>query len=129
MKLELNVGSHVVVIEAEGAVSVSVREVKEAPPQEEAAPPVYALPSAPSVPSPSPASDAGLFSRLVGLRKELASEQGLPPYVIFHDKTLRDMAEVLPQDMEALSNIGGVGRAKLEKYGARFLAVIQGVAV
>ena len=128
MKLELSVGGHVVVIEAEGAVSVSVCEAKDAP-QEEAPPPVYALPPAPHVPSPSPASDAGLFSRLVGLRKEIASEQGLPPYVIFHDKTLRDMAEALPQDLEALSNIGGVGRAKLEKYGARFLAVIQGVAV
>ena len=69
-----------------------------------------------------------MFSRLVGLRKELASEQGVPLYVIFHDKTLRDMAEALPQDLEALSAIGGVGRAKLEKYGARFLAVINGAA-
>ena len=80
------------------------------------------------MPPPPPEPDAGLFSRLAGLRKKLATEQGVPPYVIFHDKTLRDMAEARPQDLEALSAIGGVGRAKLEKYGARFLAVIHGAA-
>ena len=107
MKLELRVGGQVVVIEAEGPVSVSVRE--------DAAPPPVLL---------FPAAEGGLFEKLVALRKKLASEQGVPPYVIFQDKTLREMAEARPADLPAFALIAGVGQAKLEKYGARFLEVI-----
>jgi ATP-dependent DNA helicase RecQ len=69
-----------------------------------------------------------LFARLVQLRRELAMEAGVPPYVIFNDKSLHEMAEKLPQDLAAFGNISGVGKAKLEKYGDIFLSAIKGAA-
>jgi ATP-dependent DNA helicase RecQ len=54
----------------------------------------------------------------------LAAEHNVPPYVIFHDATLREMAALRPSDAAALLTIGGVGQAKLARYGERFLAVI-----
>ena len=50
----------------------------------------------------------------------------MPPYVIFHDRTLKEMAALMPQDLDALAQVGGVGAAKLERYGAAFLAVVRG---
>ena len=49
----------------------------------------------------------------------------MPPYVIFHDATLRQMIAVRPADAPALLAIGGVGQAKLARYGERFLAVLR----
>jgi len=66
-----------------------------------------------------------LFQHLVGLRKKIASELKLPPYIIFHDKTLHDMCRLLPTDLDTLSTVPGVGHAKLEKYGSWFIQVIQ----
>jgi len=66
-----------------------------------------------------------LFDALRDLRRELAKEQGVPPYVIFHDATLREMAAVKPHDRHALSEITGVGARKLEAFGDAFLAVIR----
>ncbi|WP_310530457.1 DNA helicase RecQ [Novosphingobium sp.] len=66
-----------------------------------------------------------LFEALRALRRELAAEAGLPPYVIFHDATLREMASVRPASLAALGEIGGVGTRKLEAYGDAFLAVIR----
>ncbi|PID80055.1 hypothetical protein CSB20_08460 [bacterium DOLZORAL124_64_63] len=66
-----------------------------------------------------------LFERLRRLRLELARDQGVPPYVIFHDKTLAAMAVHRPTDRHALLQISGVGEAKLERYGEAFLAVIN----
>jgi len=66
-----------------------------------------------------------LFDALRDLRRELAKEQGVPPYVIFHDATLREMAAVRPADRRALSEITGVGARKLEAFGDAFLAVIR----
>ena len=66
-----------------------------------------------------------LFQQLAALRKQLASELRLPPYIIFHDKTLRDMCRLLPTEVSELSAIQGVGQAKLEKYGATFIQAIQ----
>jgi len=74
------------------------------------------------------ALDDGLFKRLAELRKELAITDGIPPYMVFLDKTLREMAAKLPADIVALSDVTGVGQTKLEKYGERFLAVINGAA-
>jgi ATP-dependent DNA helicase RecQ len=65
-----------------------------------------------------------LFERLRAKRKELADGQGVPPYVIFHDKTLAAMAVHRPATREALLRINGVGEAKLERYGEAFLAEI-----
>lgn len=66
-----------------------------------------------------------LFEKLRTLRFTLAQEKGLPPYVIFSDKTLQEMAEIRPQTTLDMLQIKGVGQNKLEKYGAAFLAVIQ----
>ncbi|MFM6932501.1 MAG: DNA helicase RecQ [Novosphingobium sp.] len=66
-----------------------------------------------------------LFEALRALRRELAAEAGLPPYVIFHDATLREMASARPASLAALGEIGGVGTRKLEAYGDAFLAVIR----
>jgi len=66
-----------------------------------------------------------LFDALRDLRRELAKEQGVPPYVIFHDATLREMAAIRPGDRGALSEITGVGARKLDAYGDAFLGVIR----
>jgi ATP-dependent DNA helicase RecQ len=66
-----------------------------------------------------------LFEALRSCRRDLARAAGLPPYVIFHDATLRDMASRKPQSLEAMADIFGVGSRKLETYGAAFLAVLQ----
>jgi ATP-dependent DNA helicase RecQ len=59
------------------------------------------------------------------LRLELAQEQGVPPYVIFHDSTLQEMALTRPDSAEKMRYISGVGDRKLARYGSRFLALIQ----
>jgi ATP-dependent DNA helicase RecQ len=69
--------------------------------------------------------DQGLFDKLRGLRKQLADKEGVPPFVIFSDASLAEMAAILPQDREAMLLINGVGRHKLEHYGDQFLEVIQ----
>jgi ATP-dependent DNA helicase RecQ len=67
-----------------------------------------------------------LFEALRARRRELAAEAGVPPYVIFHDSTLREMAELRPATLAALARISGVGAAKLERYGAAFVELIGG---
>ena len=66
-----------------------------------------------------------LFEALRAKRRELADEAGVPPYVIFHDATLREMAESKPETLSALSRITGVGARKLDAYGDAFLAVLH----
>ena len=68
--------------------------------------------------------DEVLFEHLRELRKRLADEQGVPPYIVFGDATLIQMAAQLPLDDEALLAISGVGQAKLKKYGSEFLDAI-----
>ena len=70
------------------------------------------------------ANDDPLWLALKAKRMELAKEQGVPPYVIFHDATLIEILNQKPQDLNAMGQISGVGQAKLERYGAAFLAVI-----
>ena len=74
----------------------------------------------------SPQNPVGdpLFEALRAQRRTLAEEANVPPYVIFHDATLREMATVRPADILALGRISGVGARKLEAYGDAFLAVI-----
>jgi len=69
--------------------------------------------------------DAELFELLRRRRKELAEDQGIPPYVIFSDKALAQMASEFPQEESGLLNISGVGINKLERYGNTFLAIIK----
>lgn len=65
-----------------------------------------------------------LFDALRACRRELAMEIGVPPYVIFHDSTLRDMAQKRPGSLADLSHISGIGERKREAYGQAFLNVI-----
>jgi len=65
------------------------------------------------------------FEALRELRKEIASEAGIPPYIVFSDKTLKEMASVLPQDEESFLEINGVGQVKLERYGKQFLDKVK----
>ncbi len=85
--------------------------------------------SAPSGPGPAlelhDEEDQALFQVLRGKRTELARAQGVPPYVIFPDKTLIEMALRRPVDAESLLEISGVGEVKLERYGEEFLAAIR----
>ncbi len=66
-----------------------------------------------------------LFDRLRKLRKEIADEQSVPPYVVFADSSLRLMAQLQPQSIEAFGEISGVGSHKLARYGPRFVETIQ----
>ena len=66
-----------------------------------------------------------LFDALRELRREIASEAGVPPYVVFHDSTLREMAACRPATVAALGGVSGVGSRKLEAYGDAFLGVIR----
>jgi ATP-dependent DNA helicase RecQ len=66
-----------------------------------------------------------LFDALRACRRQLAQEAGVPPYVIFHDSTLREMAEQRPSSIHELATISGVGQRKLDAYGDAFLAAIR----
>jgi ATP-dependent DNA helicase RecQ len=68
--------------------------------------------------------DAALWDALRACRKQLADEGGVPPYVIFHDATLRAMLAQRPASLDDLLAVNGVGRAKLERYGQAFLDVL-----
>jgi ATP-dependent DNA helicase RecQ len=78
-----------------------------------------------AVPSEMAQHDEPLWQALRDCRKQLAAEHNVPPYVIFHDATLKQMAALRPADPDALLAIGGVGQAKLARYGERFLAVLR----
>lgn len=65
-----------------------------------------------------------LFEALRELRTDLASEAGVPPYVVFSDATLKEMSQQRPKDRLSLLQIKGVGQSKLDKYGEAFLAII-----
>ncbi|MBD1882785.1 DNA helicase RecQ [Microcoleus vaginatus] len=67
----------------------------------------------------------GLFATLRTLRKQIADEQFVPPYVVFADKSLRDMAEKRPQNLTEFEEVYGVGRNKRDKYGKVFLEAIR----
>lgn len=69
--------------------------------------------------------DHELFVELKALRLSIAKEKNIPPYVVFHDKTLIDMAKNRPSDLEEMSLVPGVGQSKLKKYGQTFLNVID----
>lgn len=70
--------------------------------------------------------DEPLLSALKAKRRELAEAQGVPAYIIFNDRTLIEMAEARPADLDGMARISGVGAKKLETYGAIFLAVLTG---
>ncbi|WP_353229903.1 DNA helicase RecQ [Novosphingobium sp.] len=77
-----------------------------------------------AAPAGDPADDP-LFDALRALRRDLARETGVPPYVVFHDSTLREMAAARPATLDALAEVSGVGARKRDAYGDRFIAVIR----
>jgi ATP-dependent DNA helicase RecQ len=99
-----------------GEVTVNVREdLKETAPRKKSR----------AAPADVPEQHRGLWEALRECRRTLAAELNLPPYVIFHDATLKEMLAARPADRAALLRISGVGQAKLERYGDRFLAVLR----
>ena len=82
--------------------------------------------SATSVPTELPAAAAARFEALRAWRAGVAREQNLPAYVIFHDRTLREIALEQPGDLDALAGICGVGAGKLERYGQALLQQLAG---
>ena len=75
-----------------------------------------------------PAYDRGLFGELRLLRNGIARDEDVPPYVIFGNAALQQMATYFPQSLESFSRISGVGKAKLARFGERFLSVVQDYA-
>ena len=75
---------------------------------------------------PPVGDEAKLLDVLKALRLQLARERGVPAFVVFHDRTLIDMARRRPRTTEELANVHGVGAAKLEQFAAPFLAAIDG---
>jgi len=69
--------------------------------------------------------NVGLWEALRDCRRELAEEQGVPPYVIFHDSTLVEMCSMVPKTLTDFAELSGVGERKLLKYGEQFLAAIR----
>ncbi|SBT09482.1 ATP-dependent DNA helicase RecQ [Candidatus Accumulibacter aalborgensis] len=80
-----------------------------------------------SVPSSVPGThDSPLFARLRHWRSEKAREQGVPAYVILHDRTLHEIATLLPDSPQALLAVPGIGLAKADRYGEALLAIVAG---
>jgi len=71
------------------------------------------------------AADNTLFEQLRDLRKEISQKEGVPPYIIFHDSTLREMCERCPTDRMSMLTVKGVGQAKFNRYGELFLELIR----
>ena len=80
-----------------------------------------ATPGADLVELPDNPEDEACFQRLRALRKKLADEAGVPPYVVFSDATLRAMIRRNPQTLDEMLEVSGVGQVKLERYGQIFL--------
>ena len=72
-----------------------------------------------------PFADRALFNQLRILRRELAERDEVPPYVVFNDATLQEMARIRPQSLSELRQISGVGAVKLERYGEAFVAQLR----
>lgn len=79
----------------------------------------------PGLPSTSGQEDPKLFEALRSLRRQCADEEGFPPYIIFSDKVLHSLATIKPTTLEQFGFISGIGEHKKQKYGQRFVALIQ----
>jgi ATP-dependent DNA helicase RecQ len=69
--------------------------------------------------------DAVLYDMLKSLRKKVAKQRGLPPYVIFQDPSLEEMSTIYPTNLEELAQVNGVGMAKAKKFGKKFIELIE----
>ena len=70
-------------------------------------------------------ADEGLFEKLRALRMEIAKAEKVPPYIVFSDKTLIHMCAVKPQSKDEMLEVSGVGEAKYQKYGEKFLEALK----
>ena len=77
-----------------------------------------------SKPALNNVTDQNLFEKLKEARQVMAKKRRVPAYVIFHDKTLIELAEIRPQSFEEMLEINGIGEAKLKKFGQTLLDVI-----
>ncbi len=68
--------------------------------------------------------DVEMYDRLRDLRTQIASAKGIPPYIVFSDKTLKDLSSKVPQDKEEMLAVHGIGEVKFERYGEAFLALL-----
>ncbi len=71
--------------------------------------------------------DVDVYDKLRDLRTQIASEKGIPPYIVFSDKTLKDLSNKQPQDKEAMLAVHGIGEVKFERYGKPFLELLTHV--
>jgi ATP-dependent DNA helicase RecQ len=71
------------------------------------------------------AANMALFEALRAWRRDRAAEQHVPPYVIFHDATLADIARLRPKNKDELKGVSGVGQSKLQRYGAAVLELVR----
>ncbi len=78
-------------------------------------------------PAPSRAADPALYQRLREWRSETARRQGVPAYVVFHDRTLTELAARRPSDLVELGALPGIGRAKLDRYGKDLLEIVASI--
>ncbi len=119
----------VAVIEDSGNISIEVLSVEDTLFVDKVIEPLQEVrqtePLSEAVPEVLDISSDLLFQMLVALRRQIAKEEKLPPYIVFHDTSLKDMVSKLPVDLEAMKDVSGVGQAKLEKYGSRFVDVIK----
>ncbi len=69
--------------------------------------------------------DKDLFARLRFLRKQIADLENIPPYIVFNDATLQEMAEFLPTSKVEMLEINGVGERKFERFGQAFMSLIK----
>ena len=84
---------------------------------------------APSSRGPIGPVHSGLFEELRRLRAAIAAEEGVAPFMVFHDKTLRHIASAPPSSLTDLAGIPGIGPAKLERYGRQVLTVVEAAAI
>ena len=111
--------------EASGAVLSGQRQVLLRPEQTPAKVRSRSSRSAAAPAAELPAAAAGVFEQLRAWRAAAAREQGVPAYVIFHDATLREIAEQQPSSLADLARIGGVGEAKLARYGEAIIDLLH----
>jgi len=71
--------------------------------------------------------DTDMYDKLRDLRTQIASQKGIPPYIVFSDKTLKDLSVKVPQDKEAMLQVHGIGEVKFERYGSEFLDLLSRV--
>jgi len=70
--------------------------------------------------------DVELYGRLRDLRSKIAAENSIPPYIVFSDKTLKELSVMKPQTKEEMFEVHGIGEVKYERYGEAFLEMLTG---